>query len=158
MLRAPAGVAQLAEQPSCKRQVSGSNPLTGSQVRGSLSNGIVRSCGTDRRPMRSVHLDQHDALGEVWANRSTTSRCTTGLHWALCLPCKLPKLSIRRPPDAQVSADRGPRCVATILGAAAGIPRGLGEIARTCTTLVMACQRRSNFGSGTVSVSDTSWS
>ena len=30
----PAGVAQQAEQPSCKRQVSGSNPLTGSQVRG----------------------------------------------------------------------------------------------------------------------------
>jgi uncharacterized protein YndB with AHSA1/START domain len=29
----PAGVAQQAEQPSCKRQVSGSNPLTGSQVR-----------------------------------------------------------------------------------------------------------------------------
>ena len=28
----PAGVAQSAEQPSCKRQVSGSNPLTGSQV------------------------------------------------------------------------------------------------------------------------------
>ena len=28
----PAGVAQQAEQPSCKRQVSGSNPLTGSQV------------------------------------------------------------------------------------------------------------------------------
>jgi hypothetical protein len=31
--RSPAGVAQLAEQPSCKRQVSGSIPLTGSQVR-----------------------------------------------------------------------------------------------------------------------------
>ena len=29
----PAGVAQSAEQPSCKRQVSGSNPLTGSQVK-----------------------------------------------------------------------------------------------------------------------------
>jgi hypothetical protein len=29
----PAGVAQLAEQPSCKRQVSGSNPLTGSDAR-----------------------------------------------------------------------------------------------------------------------------
>jgi hypothetical protein len=29
----PAGVAQLAEQPSCKRQVSGSNPLTGSYAR-----------------------------------------------------------------------------------------------------------------------------
>ena len=31
-LRCHAGVAQLAEQPSCKRQVSGSNPLTGSTV------------------------------------------------------------------------------------------------------------------------------
>ena len=31
---APAGVAQLAEQPSCKRQVSGSNPLTGSRKSG----------------------------------------------------------------------------------------------------------------------------
>jgi hypothetical protein len=30
MHESPAGVAQLAEQPSCKRQVSGSNPLTGS--------------------------------------------------------------------------------------------------------------------------------
>src|SRR5450755_3773653 len=30
MHEVPAGVAQLAEQPSCKRQVSGSNPLTGS--------------------------------------------------------------------------------------------------------------------------------
>jgi hypothetical protein len=30
MHQVPAGVAQLAEQPSCKRQVSGSNPLTGS--------------------------------------------------------------------------------------------------------------------------------
>ena len=33
-LRCLAGVAQQAEQPSCKRQVSGSNPLTGSQFRG----------------------------------------------------------------------------------------------------------------------------
>jgi hypothetical protein len=30
MHESPAGVAQLAERPSCKRQVSGSNPLTGS--------------------------------------------------------------------------------------------------------------------------------
>jgi hypothetical protein len=30
----------LAEQPSCKRQVSGSNPLTGSQVRGYF--GLIR--------------------------------------------------------------------------------------------------------------------
>jgi hypothetical protein len=30
MQQVPAGVAQLAEQPSCKRQVSGSIPLTGS--------------------------------------------------------------------------------------------------------------------------------
>ena len=32
----PAGVAQLAERPSCKRQVSGSIPLTGSQVSATL--------------------------------------------------------------------------------------------------------------------------
>ena len=32
--QSPAGVAQQAEQPSCKRQASGSIPLTGSQVRG----------------------------------------------------------------------------------------------------------------------------
>jgi hypothetical protein len=31
-----AGVAQQAEQPSCKRQASGSNPLTGSQLTGPL--------------------------------------------------------------------------------------------------------------------------
>ena len=37
MFAVPAGVAQLAEQPSCKRQVSGSNPLTGSQVRGDMA-------------------------------------------------------------------------------------------------------------------------
>src|SRR6266536_3520060 len=30
MHEVPAGVAQQAEQPSCKRQVSGSTPLTGS--------------------------------------------------------------------------------------------------------------------------------
>ena len=43
MLEVPAGVAQLAEQPSCKRQVSGSNPLTGSlsQVqRGSVGDPV----------------------------------------------------------------------------------------------------------------------
>src|SRR5215813_2264146 len=34
MQRVPAGVAQSAEQPSCKRQVSGSNPLTGSTFPG----------------------------------------------------------------------------------------------------------------------------
>ena len=36
MQRVPAGVAQSAEQPSCKRQVSGSNPLTGSTFPGCL--------------------------------------------------------------------------------------------------------------------------
>ncbi len=34
----PAGVAQQAEQPSCKRQVSGSNPLTGSRSEGVRAN------------------------------------------------------------------------------------------------------------------------
>ena len=46
MLRVCAGVAQQAEQPSCKRQASGSNPLTGSQVRGYLS--LIRSRLVDR--------------------------------------------------------------------------------------------------------------
>jgi hypothetical protein len=40
MHRVPAGVAQQAEQPSCKRQVSGSNPLTGSQVKPSPSASL----------------------------------------------------------------------------------------------------------------------
>ena len=47
MLRVPAGVAQLAEQPSCKRQVSGSNPLTGSQVRGGKYPLCVSARGTN---------------------------------------------------------------------------------------------------------------
>jgi hypothetical protein len=38
MHRVCAGVAQQAEQPSCKRQVSGSNPLTGSQFRGNIAH------------------------------------------------------------------------------------------------------------------------
>jgi hypothetical protein len=37
MQQVRAGVAQQAEQPSCKRQASGSNPLTGSQVRKGFS-------------------------------------------------------------------------------------------------------------------------
>jgi DMSO/TMAO reductase YedYZ molybdopterin-dependent catalytic subunit len=41
-----AGVAQQAEQPSCKRQASGSNPLTGSQFRGYF--GLIRSRVVDR--------------------------------------------------------------------------------------------------------------
>src|SRR5262249_29550544 len=44
--QSPAGVAQQAEQPSCKRQVSGSNPLTGSQLRGYF--GLIRSRFVDR--------------------------------------------------------------------------------------------------------------
>ena len=41
--KSPAGVAQLAEQPSCKRQVSGSIPLTGSQFRGYMTLSGLRS-------------------------------------------------------------------------------------------------------------------
>src|SRR5450755_4378769 len=48
MHESPAGVAQLAEQPSCKRQVSGSNPLTGSQLDCCYSNNSVRIRGTVR--------------------------------------------------------------------------------------------------------------
>ena len=44
----PAGVAQQAEQPSCKRQVSGSNPLTGSQVREGSTLSYTSVRGTFR--------------------------------------------------------------------------------------------------------------
>jgi hypothetical protein len=62
----PAGVAQLAEQPSCKRQVSGSIPLTGStsrpepnvlSARASMSAPVTRSASddADRRGSGAVH-------------------------------------------------------------------------------------------------------
>jgi hypothetical protein len=38
MHESPAGVAQSAEQPSCKRQASGSIPLTGSQRSATCAN------------------------------------------------------------------------------------------------------------------------
>ncbi len=44
-----AGVAQLAEQSSCKRQASGSNPLTGSQLRGT-SRAHVRAADASVQP------------------------------------------------------------------------------------------------------------
>jgi hypothetical protein len=44
MHRVRAGVAQLAEQPSCKRQVSGSNPLTGSQASITCTNVRSDAC------------------------------------------------------------------------------------------------------------------
>ena len=47
-----AGVAQLAEQPSCKRQVSGSNPLTGSQAQPSISRSNLRSLRRDLARIR----------------------------------------------------------------------------------------------------------
>src|SRR5580704_19044253 len=56
----PAGVAQQAEQPSCKRQVSGSNPLTGSQLRwGNPLLGPVRGTHRDQEAhaMARVRLD-----------------------------------------------------------------------------------------------------
>ncbi len=66
MHEVPAGVAQLAEQPSCKRQVSGSIPLTGSRsvlefeqpvgppdARGATSAGLIdRSDSTALRPVQ----------------------------------------------------------------------------------------------------------
>jgi 23S rRNA (guanosine2251-2'-O)-methyltransferase len=50
-LRCPAGVAQLAEQPSCKRQVSGSNPLTGSQLTRGMRPVVTPVRGPVRGPM-----------------------------------------------------------------------------------------------------------
>jgi hypothetical protein len=52
MHEVPAGVAQLAERPSCKRQVSGSIPLTGSQVRRDLLRWP--RLGVDERALSAV--------------------------------------------------------------------------------------------------------
>jgi len=51
MHHVPAGVAQQAEQPSCKRQVSGSTPLTGSAPPECLA---ALSCPQDRLPLGRV--------------------------------------------------------------------------------------------------------
>jgi hypothetical protein len=40
MQQVPAGVAQQAEQPPCKRQASGSNPLTGSELPATANNPL----------------------------------------------------------------------------------------------------------------------
>ena len=102
MHRVPAGVAQSAEQPSCKRQASGSNPLTGSQARRdrmslrsevedlsaatSAGKARVRFRGVPAAPCRSLALSG-DALAErvlvqrgpspVWPSISSLamSRC-----------------------------------------------------------------------------------
>ena len=51
MQRVPAGVAQLAERPSCKRQVSGSIPLTGSTLQGGDLGKRWVSGGLDTAPI-----------------------------------------------------------------------------------------------------------
>jgi hypothetical protein len=67
----PAGVAQLAEQPSCKRQVSGSIPLTGSGSQRDYVSG--RHFGSARLSvlpvlaiLRQVHGGPHEGclMGE----------------------------------------------------------------------------------------------
>ena len=56
MRQVPAGVAQLAEQPPCKRQVSGSNPLTGSQ------RSPVLALRAQRSPPRVSTRRQHSRI------------------------------------------------------------------------------------------------
>jgi hypothetical protein len=51
----PAGVAQLAEQPSCKRQVSGSIPLTGSAPAWVFGTPALR-CSPQAEPPRPRDL------------------------------------------------------------------------------------------------------
>ena len=76
----PAGVAQQAEQPSCKRQVSGSNPLTGSQFRGCMYplrpplRGTIR--GTNVGPRRYPHVMPRVAKGYIEQLPSGSFRVT----------------------------------------------------------------------------------
>ncbi len=62
-LRCLAGVAQQAEQPSCKRQVSGSNPLTGSSSEGGLWISVIVTTSVGR------------AVGRMSLSRATLLLC-----------------------------------------------------------------------------------
>jgi integrase len=90
MLRVCAGVAQQAEQPSCKRQASGSNPLTGSQVRGYFD--FIRSRLVDRFVERMTHAASQ-LLAGGFDLRNTAARlghsgggATTLRHYADPVP------------------------------------------------------------------------
>jgi hypothetical protein len=64
MLEVPAGVAQLAEQPSCKRQVSGSIPLTGSRSSSVTHQSDLLKC--DYGAKATVTVDQGFFAEQLW--------------------------------------------------------------------------------------------
>jgi hypothetical protein len=80
MQRVFAGVAQLAEQPSCKRQASGSNPLTGSQVKHDFAS--LRSGGTGLSAAKSAAKALHQTVADhskiALAAASIASRSISG--------------------------------------------------------------------------------
>ena len=107
----PAGVAQSAEQPSCKRQVSGSNPLTGSQLRPDPSASmpgrnrhsaaksaakasgwpvIRRSPSRQRRSPRARSPGAHgcrcSSSGRSGCGRASSSLSAANDGWLLVLP------------------------------------------------------------------------
>jgi hypothetical protein len=69
----PAGVAQSAEQPSCKRQASGSNPLTGSQPK----------CGFTNLRSSSAHSPGFGACGGRRGKSTNRRRLTVRLPPAI---------------------------------------------------------------------------
>jgi hypothetical protein len=58
--KSPAGVAQQAEQPSCKRQVSGSTPLTGSAPPEIRMPSHLRRCASERSDMSASDMSASD--------------------------------------------------------------------------------------------------
>ena len=81
MQRVMAGVAQSAEQPSCKRQVSGSNPLTGSQVSGLYALFAPRSVerSVERMSLIRVTLPLSES-GSLFTPEGTPARGRANHH------------------------------------------------------------------------------
>ena len=82
-LRCLAGVAQQAEQPSCKRQASGSNPLTGSQVREMIRLSDTRSVERFVERMSVIGPILLLCLG---LPKVTLSNCRAGRSGSPCTP------------------------------------------------------------------------
>jgi hypothetical protein len=77
----PAGVAQQAEQPSCKRQVSGSNPLTGSQFSSGIDLTSSPIRGTNNAdPDYPSGLSSRYVEGRQGSHKATAQRVFPGLR------------------------------------------------------------------------------
>ena len=97
MQRVCAGVAQQAEQPSCKRQASGSNPLTGSQFRGVFS--LIRFRLVERCRTHVCHLMKASTIRGIHSILSGAFAAAQCWEWTDRNPAESakPPTAIRQP-------------------------------------------------------------